>query len=46
MSFNVIVVEDCCVAGTAELHCRQLEIINRIYCHVVSSQELRQIMAL
>jgi nicotinamidase-related amidase len=45
-SFNVIVVEDCCAAGTEELHRRELEIINRIYCHVVSSQELRQIMAL
>jgi nicotinamidase-related amidase len=45
-SFNVIVVEDCCAAGTAELHRRELEIINRIYCHVVSSQELRQIMGL
>jgi len=45
-SFNVIVVEDCCAAGTEELHRRELEIINRIYCHVVSSQELRQIMRL
>lgn len=45
-SFNVIVVEDCCAAGTEELHRRELEIINRIYCYVVSSQELRQIMAL
>jgi nicotinamidase-related amidase len=45
-SFNVIVVEDCCAAGTEELHRRELEIINMIYCHVVSSQELRQIMAL
>ena len=45
-SFNVIVVEDCCAAGTEALHRCELEIINRIYCHVVSSQELRQIMAL
>ncbi len=45
-SFNVIVVEDCCAAGTEELHRHELEIINRIYCHVVSSQELRRIMAL
>ena len=45
-SFNVIVVEDCCAAGTDELHQRELEIINMIYCHVVSSQELRRIMAL
>lgn len=45
-SFNVIVVEDCCAAGTDELHRRELEIINMIYCHVVSSAELRQIMRL
>jgi biuret amidohydrolase len=45
-SFNVIVVEDCCAAGTEEIHTRELEIINMIYCHVVSSAELRQIMNL
>jgi nicotinamidase-related amidase len=45
-SFNVIVVEDCCAAGTDELHRRELEIINMIYCQVVSSHELRRIMAL
>ena len=45
-SFNVVVVEDCCAAGTDELHRRELEIINMIYCHVVSSAELRDIMRL
>ncbi len=45
-SFNVIVVEDCCAAGTDELHYKELEIINMIYCHVLSSAELRQIMNL
>ncbi|HCB13639.1 MAG TPA: amidase [Gammaproteobacteria bacterium] len=45
-SFNVIVVDDCCAAGTDELHQRELEIINMIYCHVISSQELRYIMGL
>jgi nicotinamidase-related amidase len=45
-SFNVIVVEDCCAAGTDELHQRELEIINMIYCHVVSSSELIGIMDL
>ena len=39
-SFNVIVVEDCCAAATDELHHHELEIINMIYCHVVSSGEL------
>jgi len=43
-SFNVIVVEDCCAAGTEALHLRELEIINMIYCHVLSSRELREIM--
>ncbi|HPF58418.1 MAG TPA: isochorismatase family cysteine hydrolase [Candidatus Competibacteraceae bacterium] len=45
-SFNVIVIEDCCAAGTDELHQRELEIINLIYCYVISSQELRHIMGL
>lgn len=45
-SFNVIVVEDCCAAGTNALHRRELEIINMIYCHVLSSTELRTIMGL
>ncbi|MES9971254.1 MAG: isochorismatase family cysteine hydrolase [Candidatus Thiodiazotropha sp.] len=45
-SFNVIVVEDCCAAGTDELHQRELEIINMIYCHVLSSNELMEIMDL
>lgn len=39
-SFNVVVVEDCCAAGTDELHHRELEILNMIYCHVVSSEEV------
>ena len=45
-SFNVVVVEDCCAAGTDELHQHELEIINMIYCHVVSSAELQTIMKL
>ncbi|MEA3412826.1 MAG: isochorismatase family cysteine hydrolase [Pseudomonadota bacterium] len=45
-SFNVVVVEDCCAAGTDELHLRELEIINMIYCHVLSIGELRQMMGL
>ena len=36
-SFDVIVVEDCCAAGTDELHDKELEIINMIYCHVAVS---------
>ena len=45
-SFNVIVLEDCCAAGSEELHRKELEIINMIYCHVMSSQELRAMMGL
>lgn len=43
-SFNVIVVEDCCAAGSEELHHKELEIINMIYCNVMSSAELKQLM--
>ncbi len=45
-SYNVIVVDDCCAAGIEELHEKELEIINNIYCHVMSSQELRDMMKL
>lgn len=40
-SFGVLVVEDCCAAATDELHRHELEIINMIYCHVVSAGELK-----
>lgn len=43
-SFQVVVVEDCCAAGTDELHRRELEIINMIYCRVLSSAELRELL--
>ncbi|MGI9570004.1 MAG: cysteine hydrolase family protein, partial [Desulfobulbia bacterium] len=45
-SFNVILVEDCCAAGTDELHRKELEILNMIYCHVISSGELMDLMGL
>lgn len=38
-SVNVIAVEDCCAAGSHELHEKELEIINMIYCHVASLAE-------
>ncbi len=38
-SFDVVVVEDCCAAATDDLHRRELEIINMIYCHVVQLDE-------
>ena len=45
-SFRAIVVEDCCAAGSDELHRKELEIINMIYCHVMSSAELKALMKL
>ena len=39
-SFAVTVVEDACAAGSEALHSRELEIINMIYCHVMSCAEL------
>ena len=39
-SFDVIVVEDACAAGSDELHRQELEIINMIYCSVMSTNEL------
>ena len=45
-SYNVVVLEDCCAAGSEELHRKELEIINMIYCHVMSSAELRAMLRL
>ena len=39
-SFCVVVIEDCCAAATTDLHERELEIINMIYCHVVALDEV------
>ena len=39
-SFGVIVVDDCAAAATMELHRRELEIINMIYCHVAQLNEV------
>jgi nicotinamidase-related amidase len=45
-SFRVVVIDDCCAAGSDELHERELEIINMIYCNVMSSGELLGMMKL
>ena len=45
-SYNVIVLDDCCAAGTDALHDKELEIINNIYCHVMGSADLRDMMKL
>ena len=39
-SFGVIVAEDCCAAATDDLHCHELSVINMIYCHVMSLDEV------
>ncbi len=39
-SFDVIVIEDACAAGDHNLHLKELEIINMIYGHVMSSDEV------
>ena len=39
-SFGVVVVDDCCAAATMELHSHELEVINMIYCHVASLEEV------
>ncbi|MDD4583598.1 MAG: cysteine hydrolase [Eubacteriales bacterium] len=37
---KVICVEDCCAAGSEELHNAELKIMNIIYCDVLSSDEV------
>jgi nicotinamidase-related amidase len=39
-SFDVIVAENACAAGKMELHLRELEILNRIYCEVMRVEDL------
>ena len=45
-SYNVVVLEDCCAAASDALHDHELGIINMIYCHVMTSAELGQMMGL
>jgi nicotinamidase-related amidase len=45
-SFDVVVLEDCCAAATDELHRRELEIINMIYCNVMRLSDLKALMRL
>ena len=46
LRLRMVVVEDCCAAGSDELHHKELEIINMIYCNVMSAAELKAIMKL
>lgn len=43
--FEVIVVEDCCAAATKRLHDNELEIMNIIYCQVMSSDEVIELIS-
>lgn len=43
-SFNVVVIEDACAAATEELHRHELTIINNIYCQVLSTDEVLQVL--
>jgi len=43
-SFGVLVVHDACAAATMKLHEKELEIINIIYCHVVSCGDLEHFL--
>ncbi|TQN49673.1 putative isochorismatase family protein YecD [Acidithiobacillus thiooxidans ATCC 19377] len=44
-SFNVILIEDACAAGTDEIHNHELMVINNIYCQVLNLQELIKILS-
>ena len=39
-SFKVWLIEDACLAATKELHEHELTVLNNIYCHVITTQEL------
>jgi nicotinamidase-related amidase len=45
-SYQVIVLEDCCAAATEELHSKELEIMNMIYCHVMQAADFRNLPSL
>lgn len=39
-SFKVWLIEDACMAATEEIQKHELEVLNNIYCHVISTEEL------
>ena len=41
---KVICVEDCCAAGSMELHNAELKIMNSIYCEVMNTEETIQLI--
>lgn len=42
--FKVIVVEDCCAAATMELHDAELKIMNIIYCQVMDTEGVMDLL--
>lgn len=38
-SFKVWLIEDACLAATKRLHETELEVLNNIYCHVITTDE-------
>lgn len=43
-SFNVWLIEDACMAATERIQQNELEILNNIYCHVINTDELLEVI--
>ncbi|WP_313758590.1 isochorismatase family cysteine hydrolase [Tissierella sp.] len=43
-SFNVWLIEDACMASTERIQQNELEILNNIYCHVINTDELLEVI--
>ncbi|WP_123105932.1 cysteine hydrolase family protein [Acidithiobacillus sulfuriphilus] len=43
-SFNVVVLDDGCASATDDLHGKELEILNNIYCQVMESNDVISIL--
>ncbi|MCQ4923027.1 cysteine hydrolase [Tissierella carlieri] len=43
-SFNVWLIEDACMASTEKIQQNELEILNNIYCHVINTDELLEVI--
>lgn len=43
-SFDVVVLEDCCAAGSMALHEAELDILNMIYCNVMELNEFKALL--
>ncbi|KZL89021.1 cysteine hydrolase family protein [Clostridium magnum] len=42
--FNVVVIEDGCAAATEDVHNAELKIINKIYCEILSTDQVIELM--